>query len=178
LVRTRARREGDPLRPTEGARGHRRSPTVDSRAWSVRILAWGTDLGLCFGKGTRCLVDPDDSGTTACAEVIVARTLVRAGYEAGWLNTHGSRVPTPWTPRIDWAIARQMALAIHPELRPLIGAGGTPDVFASDGDGVLFVELKRHPDRLSAEQAAWLEDALASGVPADSLLVANWTGTG
>lgn len=158
-----------------------RAGLVAPQLWVLELGAFESWSGaqtweLCFGKDSRCLIDPDDSTTTTCAEVIVARRLVAAGYDAGWLNTYGSRAPSHWTPRIDARQARDLTLRARPQLSALIGSGGTPDVFGSRAGEFLCVEIKRYPDRLKAEQVAWFVDALALGVPASSLFVANWTG--
>jgi hypothetical protein len=156
---------------------------VTPELWIVELGSFSSrpgrqDRDLCIGKGSACLVDPDDPTSTVCAEVVVARRLAGAGYDAGWLNTYKNPPPAHWTPRFDPAVARDRTLAIHPALRALIGAIGTPDVFGSRPDHVVFVEVKRRPDQFSAEQAAWFEDALASGVTSDALFVANWTRAG
>lgn len=134
---------------------------------------------LCFGKDSRCLVDPDQPTTTTCAEVIVARRLAAAGFDAGWLNTYRSApAPVHWTPRIAHTDARDLLAGVCPAVAATVGAAGTPDVLALGSDGVVFVEVKRHPDRLSPQQVAWITFALASGVDRASMLVAHWTGLG
>jgi VRR-NUC domain len=88
------------------------------------------------------------------------------------LNTYGSRVPDHWTPRFEPADYEEAPIPAGVDLR----AGGTPDVFGFRDDSLVFVELKRHPDRLTPEQVAWFENAIAGGVPLSGLLVATWTG--
>jgi hypothetical protein len=160
-----------------------------ARGGVVAPLLWVLELGsfeawpgaqtwdLCFGKASRCLIDPDDPTTTVCAELIVARRLIAAGFDAGWLNTYGSRAPLHWTPQMQAAVACARTLQGHAAVATIVGAGGTPDVFGSRAGEIVFVEVKRHPDRLKAEQVTWFETALASGFPTSGLFVANWTGT-
>lgn len=131
---------------------------------------------LCFGKASRCLVDPDDLTTTACAEAIVARRLGAAGFEAGWLNTYRNAGPAHWTPRMDAAVARDLVATRLPALAARIGQKGTPDVFGSDGEAFVFVEVKRHPDQLNKDQVGWIETALGDGLDHSQMLLATWTG--
>jgi hypothetical protein len=147
------------------------------RLWIAELgsfEAWAGPRGweLCFGKGSRCLVDPEHPGATTCAEIIVARRLAAAGYRAGWLNTYGSRAPAHWRPRFD-PVDYQDA-AIPPGIS--LHTAGAPDVFGFHDDRLAFIEVKRHPDRLSLEQARWFDNAIACGVPSSSLVVATWTG--
>jgi hypothetical protein len=128
----------------------------------------------CFGKGAACISDPDDEGVTSCIEVVVGRRLRAAGYEAGWLNTYGSAPPPHWIPRTDHSLARTLVEPRLPELAQSIGVRGTPDVVGVTDNDVVFVECKRHPDRLGEAQIAWFEAAFAAGLPRTRMVVAEW----
>lgn len=157
------------------------------KAGGIAPPLWILDLGvfrswsghrtwdLCFGKDQACLEDPEDVTQTICAEAIVARRLDRAGYAAGWLSAYRAPPPANWTPRMAFSSAQDVIRPAFPTIAASIGLGGTPDVFAHRGSSdLLFIEVKRDPDRLKVEQAAWFEAALAAGVPAARLLVAEW----
>ena len=71
--------------------------------------------------------------------------------------------------------AQDVIRPAFPTIAAGIGLGGTPDVFGHRGSSdLVFIEVKRDPDRLKAEQAAWFEAALAACVPSARLLVAEW----
>lgn len=182
--------ETDPFVTTIGA--HLRAKSIryerpKVKSGGVAPSLWLLDLGvfrswsgpatwdLCFGKDRACLEDPEDVTRTICAEVIVARRLERAGYTAGWLSTYRAPPPANWTPRMAFSSARDVIRPAFPKIAASIGLGGTPDVFGHRGSSdLVFIEVKRDPDRLKAEQAAWFATALAAGVPSARLIVAEW----
>jgi len=160
-------------------------PKVKGRG--VAPPLWLLDLGvfrswsgprtwdLCFGKDAACLEDPVDVTQTICAEAIVARRLERAGYTAGWSSAYRAPPPASWIPRIGFSSAQDVIRPAFPKVAASIGLGGTPDVFGHRGlSDLVFIEVKRDPDRLKVEQVAWFETALAAGVQPARLLVAVW----
>jgi hypothetical protein len=131
--------------------------------------------GTCWAPNKIAIEDPDGS---TWPEFAVVRRLRRAGWDGRWIkNWTGGRefcvdVDRPAAFPTD---AAKTFVKIHEQAYALRGAGSW-DVMAWRGTDYLFVELKQHrsSDRLNPNQLAWLEAALAVGVPAASFAVVSY----
>ena len=99
------------------------------------------------------------------AEFALLRLLERDGWQGVWVKNWVGRAfwrnilqPDELPPSVSTLISRIEARAGR--------AGGCWDVLAWRGDETLFIEAKqRGKDRLRFSQTAWLEAALAEGLP-------------
>ena len=161
-----------------------REPDTKSNVKSAPKM-WHVDLGQrttfkgpdtwenCFGKDSKCLDGPD--GESTCMEVEVARRLSRIGWHGGWVNNYkGNTVPRHWRDGLVEADTVKRALPGRlAELAGYIGIVGTPDVVAwyprERAERFLAIELKCEsrpkPDKLSAEQVAWVRSAMRARLP-------------
>lgn len=55
------------------------------------------------------------------------------------------------------------ARTVHGWVTPLQGDRGLPDIIAAGHGHLFLVELKRHGNRLTPDQAAWIDELVAVG---------------
>ena len=119
-------------------------------------------------------------GEPVFAELAILRMLIADGWDGVWVETYGGMHFLHDMPQ-DWKLAQQH-VDIPTEKREMIlqiqKAGGTIacfDVFAWKGDEILFCEAKnKGKDKLTSGQLKFIEGALSLGIPASSLLIAEW----
>jgi hypothetical protein len=113
-------------------------------------------------------------GSPNWAEFIILRLLERDGWRGVWVKNWGGRAF--WSDIGRVAERPEPAAAKFREIESRAGStAGCWDVFAWRDDGLLFLESKqRSKDRLRQTQLAWLDAALACGVPLSSFAIVEW----
>jgi hypothetical protein len=109
------------------------------------------------------------------AELAILGTLQRAGWDGVWVDTYRIKFRRGMPP--DCCELPSHAQKLYDRICKANNGkiSGFFDVFAWKGKNYLFVESKRKSqDSIQATQKAWIEAALRSGVPLDSLLICEW----
>jgi len=117
----------------------------------------------------------DSGGKPVFAELAILEVLRKAGWDGVWVDTYRKKFRRSMPPEC-------CKLPSHAEKlyeRICRANGGKPsgcfDVFAWMDGSYLFVESKRKSkDSIRNTQKAWIEAALTSGIPLDSLLICEW----
>jgi len=110
----------------------------------------------------------------AFAELIIVRSFIDAGWEGVWIDTFGRRYLRNFWPEPS-------SVQIPPEREQLVaelskrGNARPWDVFCWRGEDLIFVEAKRaKKDQIRASQIAFLQNAIAAGLPTSSFLIVEW----
>jgi hypothetical protein len=116
----------------------------------------------------------DFGGQPVYAELAILRTPQETGWDGVWVDTYGRQFRRDLPP--DSCELPSHALERYKRICRANGdkVSGCFDVFAWKGPAYLFVESKGGKDSIHANQTAWVEAALRSGVPLDSLLICEW----
>lgn len=125
--------------------------------------------------GGKALIEFD--GKPVFAELAILGTLRRVGWDGVWVDTFGgTKFLRSWPPDRCELPSHAQALYDRINMANNGKTSGFFDVFAwQDKKSYLFVESKRRSkDAIRATQKAWIEAALHSGVPIDSLLICEW----
>jgi hypothetical protein len=115
------------------------------------------------------------NGKPVFAELAILGTLQKAGWDGVWIDTYRRKFRRTLPP--DSCELPQHAQELYDRIREAHGGKGSGcfDVFAWKEPDYLFVESKRQSrDSIRKTQKAWVEAALCSGVPLDSLLICQW----
>jgi hypothetical protein len=120
----------------------------------------------------------DFGGEPMFAELAILKVFQEDGWDGVWVDTFGHRYLTSWGGGgVDLPEDKERLLQ-----RIFERAGtkaGCFDVFCWKGDSVVFAESKRaSKDRFRDTQYRWVEAAIASGAPPESLLVVEWAPRG
>jgi hypothetical protein len=136
------------------------------------FLRWqGTPISDTYGRKPVL----DFNGEAVFAEIAILGVLEEGGWEGVWVDTYRRKFRRRMPPHC--CDLPPHAQELYDRIKRTNGGkiGGCFDVFAwKDGD-YLFVESKRKSkDSMQKTQRAWIEAALKSGVPLDSLLICEW----
>jgi hypothetical protein len=124
----------------------------------------------------------DYHGTPYFAELLILRLLQEAAWNGVCVQAYGGhrvfdQMPTDWTYSQDTAsVPESMRAVLSGVQQRSRSRGGCFDVFCWREDQVLFCEAKlKGKDRLRKTQLAWIDAALAHGIPPTSLLIVEWS---
>lgn len=147
------------------------------RRWS------GVPINHTFGN--KGLIDID--GKPMFAELAIAETMKRDGYETRWVEVYGrgNKEPIYLTQWKDAPYKDQVNVPIQERWITDTLAGiaklnnnsykGCWDVIAWRNDKLLFVESKRKKrDSVRGSQIAWLEACLKYGLTPENFLILQW----
>src|SRR5215210_4038904 len=117
----------------------------------------------------------DVQGEPLFAELAILRIYQKDGWEGVWVDTYRGKYRTSWGD--DGVKLPPDKIRLLQEIYARAGSrAGCFDVFCWKDDSVVFAESKcKRKDRIRATQLRWLEAAIDSGVPLDSLLVVEWS---
>lgn len=115
------------------------------------------------------------NGEPVFAELAIRGALDEGGWDGVWVDTYRKAFRRAMPPS---------SCGLPPQAQELyericLANGGKKrgwfDIFAWKGQDYLFVECKRRSkDSINDNQIGWIEAALNSGVPLDSLLICEW----
>jgi hypothetical protein len=114
-------------------------------------------------------------GEPLFAELAILSTYQKDDWEGVWVDTYRGKYRTFWG---DGGVTLPPdKMRLLQEIYARAGSrAGCFDVFCWKGDSLVFAESKRKAkDRIRATQLRWLEAAISSGVPLDSLLIVEWS---
>jgi hypothetical protein len=117
----------------------------------------------------------DFEGSPVFPELAILETLQGAGWDGVWVDTFRNTFRRAMPP--DYCVLPQHAQKLYDRICRANGGktSGCFDVLAWKDSDYLLVESKRQlKDSLQATQEAWVEAALRSGIPLDSLLICEW----
>jgi len=136
------------------------------------FLRWqGTPISDTYG-GKAVL---DFNGEPVFAELAILGVLRESGWDGVWVDTYRRKFRRSMPP--DYCDLPSHAHELYDRIRRANGGkvSGCFDVLAWKGQDYLFVEAKRRSkDFTRRTQRAWIEAALNSGIPLDSLLICEW----
>jgi len=146
-----------------------RSATMHITAWSG---ARSSSLADDCRKGSSLLAA--DDGSMSCLEVELVGGLKSFGLDAGWVQAFPCG-GTRWAGSI-WRTLPPLIADRNARVQQALGRrpnalGGHPDVAATDGRSVAYLECKVR-DRIKVTQVDWIVTALQIGaISADEVLV-------
>jgi hypothetical protein len=122
--------------------------------------------------GGKVVVESD--GKPMFAELAILGVLQKSGWDGVWVDTYRKKFRRGLPP--DCCELPLHAQKLYDRISLSNGkTSGCLDIFAWKEDGYLLVESKRRSkDVIQATQKAWIEAALRSDVPLDSLLICEW----
>jgi hypothetical protein len=139
---------------------------------SYRFIQWrGTPILDTYG-GKAVLNSAD---TPVFAELAILSVLQKAGWHGVWVDTYRRKFRRSMPPECCSLPSHAQELYDRICRANRGKTSGCFDVFAWKDGNYLFVESKRKSkDSIQKTQKAWVEAALASGIPLDSLLICEW----
>lgn len=118
----------------------------------------------------------DSGGEPTFAEIRILRLLEKAGWVGVWVDTFRRTYRKRYWQKeepVELPTSKQQLISEVEEENG--SASGCFDIYCWRGQAVLFAEAKRkNNDSIRETQRQWVESALSTGVPLNSLLVVEW----
>jgi hypothetical protein len=165
------------------------NPLVGYRAVPIKLLlpcGKAVSIPMCFHRfelwrgspiadtyGGKAVLDVN--GEPVFAELAILRLIQESGWEGVWIDTYRKKLRQSMPPHSRGDLPSHVQSFLDRANAGRKWRSGCPDVFAWKGSRYLFVEAKRKgKDRIGKKQKAWIESALDSDVPLESLLIFEW----
>ena len=123
----------------------------------------------------------DYKGGACFAELVILRILMERGWNGVWVETYGGThylrtMPSEWALKSEHVSIPEDKEAILKKIWSMAKTTACFDVFAWNGEEILFCEAKRTgKDKLTDAQVRFIGGALESGVAPESLLIVEWS---
>jgi hypothetical protein len=120
-------------------------------------------------------------GEACFAELVILRLLLDHGWSGVWVETYGGThylctMPLAWNLKAKHVSIPDDKEVLLKSIWKTAQTGACFDVFAWNGDHILFCEAKRKgKDRLTNAQIRFIEGALSCGISPSSLVIVEWT---
>jgi hypothetical protein len=149
-----------------------KSGPVEISKFSWRFRPWSGKAGTDTYGGKAVV---DCNGFPVFAELAIISALKQHGFDGGvWVDSYRKCFRNAMPPAV--CKPPKQVVNLYETIATQNGKpSGCWDVLAWNNEGVTFVECKRKKrDRITENEANWLESALKVGIPLEKFIVCEW----